>query len=962
MLPIILSCTNDNDGNGRIWVQRHNQLTQQVHQDVWPMERTAIDYSSPNRLAVAGFAKFGTGSVRVYHSVDTGQTWQSFSFAANGRVRELQWVDNRIFITTEKGVWYTDDLGQNMVNIVLVADPNSQVMDSKWTNSLVGYVTGTLSGSSTPSGVVNYTTDAGANWTSMDMYMEWGPWDPYEMPRRIALYLPGSVANKFFLLTSHSVYIIDHNAGFSTFTIIDTWNFGGIIHNLYPAIAQSGKDPFLYFDINSYFDDIKVEVTGQMIAVLGGYNGFRAHFNGSTWHLTDIQLIDDTGNQENFFTHSIEGSVISGESVVYAGNSLASTELFPYRPGLNRSQDSGVTISPYFLYGSDDLLTHHSVAIVSNSTVGCTDKRACNSVVDITEDPNTDEIFYDLGDCNYATKLTSCSDQNNFIYTSTQSIVKLGCVQPHLTYSLGLELGTMNFGIIINSDHTGTFTFEISLYGASLPIMDSISQIVAYINVHTPYNAVQGPGTSEFTVYAPPTQPLISAFTIVTDTANATLTPIAQDVDLNFQPPVAGKVVKVEEYPGECWYVCGTGWCDFAEELTLVSVHGSCASCNANQICVPCEDIITINDIPVRKCEDTCYYVGDVVDIAVRVPMPDTTTLYNDIFGQKCTCGIYTATLQGNQEVTYPIGSTFIVVDTASNEIPFTVGNVTYSVQDDTTYIESIEDCPVDMLDGVYIMAYSNCFCGIDYTIKLNGIVISTGTNPCDENFIANLQMSVPLNGVGNYEVIITVRNCQAQYTCSFEFKVCPEYTIEKDCYDLKIINNKYPTPRNIKVEIFDSKDVLLHQETFLNVPFGEIKDKIKVDGVYRVVVTGVDINGLVVAEPKEYITIVLCQLIRCVLKLITQIWCSDDPCCDDCDKDHSVKRDQLNRIFAIAMLLVAKQYKNKVQFILDEETFEYETLEVQELIDKLQLLANRCGECGKTKTITKATQGCRNC
>lgn len=594
---IMLAATLEDSGTARVYVGgagAGNSLLQR-HQEVYAMRRTAVRRDDPDRMAVAGDG-------RLLWSVDRGLTWSGTAFVASGEARSLQYrTGGDIYIATTAKVFRSQDSGGTVVEVVLPALSGDDIMDLHWASATVGYIVkNDLSGG----GWLYHTNDGGATWSSpLDLSTLPG-WDADEAPRRVVA-MTDQGGPEILLLTSHKVYRIEHNASFGAITPTMVWDHDAVVQAVFPGYGATGYDGSAGTDENTRFDDIQY-LQGR--CWLGGYNGLRAHsFGLASWFLTDASAATLTPSLLSWYTH-----VAFSALMVTAGSSQRGDELFPFRPGVNLSLNGGIDMSSFRVFGDEERLQHHSGLLLPDDQ-GCSDPAACN---------HDEGVELDDGSCRYAVRLTDCKT-GEVLHTTTPALVALACVeQPYVDVPVVLSVQeSQSFDFTVASPASGNFGFG-TLVSQSLTEAQRlalfISELVAWTNGNTHYRAI--PLVSGVRIIAP----FVTFSGAVTSAVMSGLTSPG-----TFTMEEAGRVVRVEEYPGRCFRVCGAGNCQEAENLTLVADFASCHNCSAlpeNTLVLDCASQVWIGNQPVspggeEDCK-ACASSGDTVVFKLRAQFP----------------------------------------------------------------------------------------------------------------------------------------------------------------------------------------------------------------------------------------------------------------------------------------------------------------------------------------------------
>jgi len=136
-------------------------------------------------------------------------------------------------------------------------------------------------------------------------------------------------------------------------------------------------------------------------------------------------------------------------------------------------------------------------------------------------------------------------------------------------------------------------------------------------------------------------------------------------------------------------------------------------------------------------------------------------------------------------------------------------------------------------------------------------------------------------------------------------------------------------------------------------------------DGIYYVTVEIGDVQDReVVIVTYKFVIFDFCDLLACVKKLLLEIWCKENICCDNCDeKAESKKRHEMNKIMAAFMSLIAVTYADSFTFygltcLTDAQMKKIS--EINMLYTNLTTLVQNCGAC--KETISYNTKPCKSC
>lgn len=560
----------------------------------------------------------GTGRAKA--TDDGGQNWQTFTLPGgdSSEVRSIQWVGaNRLGLVTKDAVYWSTDGGFNFVAYPLPSIAGTgDITDGHWRDDYQRmYI---LESVEDGGGLLHYTVNGGSTWNSIDMAVSFSNFAATESPRRVTMIRPAGLNQECLILTSHAVYHLQHNDDLSVFTATQLWDHEAQTQAIWGAIMNpTGWDSGV--DNYTRYDDLKN--IGRSVWLAGSY-GLRAHsLDLVNFYMTDLQSVDpsDEAQLENFGHHSPLTDVD-----LFYGSSVAPTSLFPFRPGLNRSSNAGISITPYFVFPDPQSLQHHH-AVRTPSISGCTHPDACN---------HEDGATLDDGSCRHAIILRDClSDQ--IVHTTAGSIVDIACRWPRMMVSLEAldpATGVQSIDILIPGLSLPTYNSAVS--ESLLPLArqeEAVSAFVAWINSSTPLRAtrvdpslnVVVPGSiGGFWLYAP----VQYAGAIVGINYSGYLSLLHQGT---LDSGSNGRIVTVSEYPGRCFIACGQGDCALVETVTLVSSFSSCSSCFAQpavRICGDCGSQVSVNGsllMPNGSIDTAaCASQGDTVTFSLDFVFP----------------------------------------------------------------------------------------------------------------------------------------------------------------------------------------------------------------------------------------------------------------------------------------------------------------------------------------------------
>ena len=137
-------------------------------------------------------------------------------------------------------------------------------------------------------------------------------------------------------------------------------------------------------------------------------------------------------------------------------------------------------------------------------------------------------------------------------------------------------------------------------------------------------------------------------------------------------------------------------------------------------------------------------------------------------------------------------------------------------------------------------------------------------------------------------------------------------------------------------------------------------------DGVYiaTIITTTLDDQDQEVLTTSRFLIPDFCDLFACVKKLLLEIWCKEDICCDGCDsKKDEKKRHELNKMMAAYMSLVAIIYSKSFSYFgltcLNDAKMKKVT-EINQLYKTLKKIVENCGAC--KDTVAANSQPCKSC
>ena len=944
MATRILALTKDGLGTSNFYTGLDpvpNGLTS-VYNELHDYERTAINAAFPLKMAVVGDNK-------VAISVDGGANWTSAALGVAGTIRQVQWTaENELYVLTSSVLMFSNDNGATFAGIPLPATPGAgPLMDMVWTDSSQGVVL--LSGSLV-GGFLHRTDDAGANWFTTDLTPALSA---PEAPRRIATRGGGSISELLFL-TSHNLSYLyttgptDPYGGTAAW-----WNHNAAITTAFPGYPATGYTGVT--DNNNRFDDL---VWNGSRILVGGYNALRAHGQSApagtaiTMYLTDPALATATPSLDDYYTHSALNAFS-----VFAGSSQLGSSLFPYRPGLNSSVDGGVSTTPFQVFPGTQRLLHHSL-VADAPVAGCTNPTSCN----YDEDVNTDN-----GTCIDSVQLINCLT-SSIIHTASPGFKKLACHGPRSLVSIefldpamgnqviGISVGgvlAVNYGTLISTALPPTVRLETFIGG-----------LVHFINSTTSYRATRVPPLEN-----PVVPGSIGAFYLESSApgdASVACSIIGMGllgvVTTQFSNIYPGAVVRVAEYPDQCFRVCGQGDCLVSQALTLVSSHNTCYDClpqDTHRICMDCSTQLRVNGVALGTTCSGCVSAGNSLNFSLQAQFPEHTeeTLTPLEAGTEPGTGCpLTLTFTGDRTTLFPIGSVITVFSGDSGI--YTVATVVYDSGSDLTTVTT-EGNFAETGDLVEVTVFTECPCTvrtlvqrIDATTGLP-VMVYDSTVACVDGLVET-DFSVLIEQYGRYQVTIEAQDCGGAKTCQYTLDVCNGFKVTKtDCHTYVISldrpANALTTGQLYQVEIKDLSDnaVLLNQSIAdNNFPFQFVNDD---DTVYLITVTA---PGGQVWKAE---VIDLCDMENCKLRLANAIFCNSDLCATPAGSQIAdYNRDELTRMSILSREIEAAVFSLRYRWtgIPDYGPAQLQDLEMlARMIATLRVSSKRCADCAPTST-----------
>lgn len=621
---------------------------------------------------------------------------------------------------------------------------------------------------------------------------------------------------------------------------------------------------------------------------------------------------------------------------------------------------------------------------VSLDTPGCTDGNACNQDLDATIDD---------GSCTYSVRLTDCENPNTFVDTNTPEIIELACYQPrgYVWFDLTeATAGIPNHQIsvqVIDADNVQLFQTNPGATSAASDLSGAIDLLIAYIN-----NTIIGFSARRVSALNNPIAPgQEGGIVIISDDvvigALATI-----NVGYNFQlfnPPAdeegiatqqfdqgyPGFIVKVGEYPNQCWRVCGQGVCP-GVPLTLTSQYVDCFRClpvTPTQICVQCDDYVTVNSVPVESSLTNeglnCVNAGQTIDIDFNIGFPEFVGQVYIPIEAGSACGAncpLELTFVSDLSSDFVVGTTITVSSDAPDAINYTIATSNYDSDADQTFITTVEDCSNT---GLIVDATNYVDCPCNVVVRIEDVTTQTviyDTQFDCVDFYVNQALSIAIPSSGELHTTITVNSCEGSTVCNYWFNACKQYSTTSDCHTHEIRDNEV-TPSKINYVTITSYTDDDYSWT------GEFDTSITPtltflapnDDMYLVTIT----NSLDDSISTEVIYD-LCDYTECYRKLVLEVYCNaGDPCCTDCDKARKAELEQLryelNKLIALSEpLMRAVFYDQTTFFMLDamDATRAQAIAEAANVWSSVKDIISRCGECVDIVVKNSTDSGCINC
>lgn len=942
MAEKILAITNAIPTSGKIYYGGESGPASliEVHTDNEVMTRCHINPHAPAKLAVAGPGN-------LWYSVDSGATWNvtTFVVGVGVKLRTLQWVNSTtLYIATTTNIYISTDNGATLLGVPLSFN-GDDIMDLHFFpgQDQVGYVVQNNLGPA-GGGFLYYTINGGAAWEEYTLPAQ-GQWHPFESPRRVVVTRYNGIAlNEVFILTSHKVWRYQHPpAAIGIIPIVTVpWNYEPVVIGLFPSYDPTGYDPY-GTDNNTRFDDMVILGTRVW---LGGYNTLRGHsFDQIAWFITELST---SAASTDFFTHAAINF-----SRVFAGSSQSSFLTLPFRPGLNESNNGGVSITPYLLFPIDESLAHQS-AFEAADGIGCSDPDSCTY-----SGTDTDPVELDDGSCMYAVQLRSCTT-NQLIHVDNPAVVEVACRGPRIAIEIQAidpDASTQSLQLFVNG--VLAFTYNTAIPTTDLPldrITEFIQGLVAHINQNTPGRAFRIPASQnpitpggEFAIWAEgtPFQSGQPASIIPTGLVNATTQSF-------FDTGTSGQVVSLLQYPGECWVACGAGTCALVESVDLVSVFSDCVSCQiipVGRICMDCSTQVFNGGVALKPngspSDVNCLAAGDELVVSLRVSFPDRQQeTFAVIEGGECGNCPVTLTIQGDKRLYFPIGSQF----TSGPQLGFyTVASVFYDAGADTTTIVTVENCTgSETIEEV--IPFLNCICNVRVWLErfVNNawVTVSDVTTPCTEHQV-NGDFVMPVSESGLHRLRIIATDCAETRTCIYWLSICDAFSaIEVGCHHFEIRSaNFFSGNRQVTIQDVATGEILVNEQLPHSAfPFQFINDH---DSVYLVT------SGTILE------VIDICDLLTCRRDLMQKVFCAEDPCTDLEDSDTRLRREELSRIALVMSQIDADVFTHRYRFSGIPVYSNDRTISLQRIAQDVRVagkLSERCAEC------TSSLQPCKDC
>jgi hypothetical protein len=913
-------------------------------------------YINPyNSLEMLAVADDDAGTACAQYSVDGGVTFSQSGFGTTtgGNVRNIHVAnDGRWFITKSNKLFranslvdpwvdFTPPLPGTQVDTCFVYNDSMAYMVKSFTNGVQG-------------GHLYFTFDNGATWTFvLDLEAMPGWTALRESPRRVVC---NDTGTQVFILTSHRLWRIDDVLTVPAPTILWTFN-GAAINASLPNIntAASGYDG-LGGDSYRLFDDLSVDfATGRIW--LAGFNELRAHsFDQTNFYLSDV-----SGAINTTFSAFKSHHVIFNGNEGLSGSERDASNILPAKPGIWKSTDGMVNISVLKQFPVKYDMPHfwaYRDATPPSPITGCTNDDACNYNADAT---------YDDGSCNQAVLLTDC-DTGEQYSTLTPSIVSLGCRNARfaINFSQLNDFNAQQLVLLVNGNIEWTYNSSIATGGTiESRITEFIQGLVGYINLNTTFTAgvipaAQNPllpgSTTGIWIYAPDATYANLPVTLLS------LGLSGMTFETSFDAGSLGSVIRIAEYPGKCFRVCGQGNCALAQEYTLMSEYASCYVCKPNSVaggsCIDCAGMVSYEDEPLVTSETNqhvqCISAGNKLQFDINAVFPDRTSSTISILGFPFIPAPgqpLTLTFLGNVLSQFPVGSSF---ETIAGGTTYTVGSSSYDLGTDITTVISQEDSG-EVLSLSAVTTFIECDCSVSVQIEnLTTSVTHFSTSyPCINGEVhQSFDWTIP--DYGEYKITIVAEDCTYLADACSEFRV-----VETGCHQFDIQLNRpnnsasSPGPHTLTITDVSDGSIAYTSNTLTDASF-PVRFIGEQDTVYRIVLQLAD--GRLYQED----VIDLCDLRKCLKKLATEIFCGDDdPCKETGNPVLTTRRIEVTRISILenqlrdAVMLYRQRWYGLPSY--DHERLIDLNL-IAKLIKAIRETSLQCGVCDKPE------EPCSNC
>lgn len=964
MNKLILITRDTSNGISKIWRGLANDPDNLVvaHQTPNTLLRCMIDPANESKVyAVGTNGSFYAG----FRSADGGQTFTtSAGISAIGSgdlIRQLKVAGNKVIMMTSTKLIVSTDSGANYAEST-PSLAGGRFVDMHFSDANTGaMIKSFVSGAS---GCNLYRTiDNAATWTlGIDMSTLPG-WSLNESGRRVFC----TQGNDFVMvLTTHKLWLLEWDGSAYTGAIL--WDHIVQTQSTFPWLNLTTTSGYQgSADLYKGFDDLFVDIVSGRIW-LGGTCRLRAHsFDQSVFQFSNPGELNAFPTVAAIYSH---GHWFRNASDGVVTGTDETPPVFPLTPCIYKTSTGGTSVQEVVFPTKHN--AQHAWGVFTESVPGCTLSDACNY------DGSAD---VDNGSCQVAVRLVDCADITNVLVTSQPDIHGLACRTPRFAFVVqALDPLQQFVNLSLQADGQLVFTYGTNI-SLSLTTQERLELflggLIYAINSTTTFRAYRIPAAQNLLLPGSPYGVWIEAPDSTFANVTGSMFSAAINGLLNsgtFDAGSNGSIVRVAEWPGRCFRVCGAGDCAQAQNYTLQSVHPDCSSCVPTAvptICTDCSRMVSANGMfltpSTQDMDIQCLSAGQYLDFALNINfVPRQPQAFTPIeSGATCVAGnVLSRTIPGNRTTDFPVGTQFSVQP--SGHI-YTVSTVVYDQGNDTTSIVSVEVCQggaaIDTMTSFY-----QCPTAVTVVIRdVNNNATLLQSNYSPLNNIVDVQFSWQVPDYGRYEVIIQAQDCVETRTCRYFFSACETYTVtEIGCHSFRIgLNRPAQAPgtgQNVTITIKDlntntvvyGPSVVTDQlfpVTFAPVDAG--------DTVYLVTIVGTDRT----IHQQEIID--TCDVRTCRQELIRSTLCDTDPCGKDCKdaEDRAARRQELQRLHFLLTELEAEvlTYRNRWSGLPDYPVERLDHLAgIAPLLNTMRMITKRCGKCG-TATLTN-TGTCGSC